>query len=327
MVGLGWEVDYLLYGDVRPVKIDVHPGITVRYQPTLQNIIDLINKGHYDHIIRIRLMLAERPMYIAFVRRSNLPARFHTMALTWPTTVPRALWLYLESYLSIRGGRIICASKRLYHLLTRAGSAPILIMPPVPSDYFVDLNDKSIGENLRIVYLGHLNRYRCIDDVLRLFTYLSNMSGFVPALVATHDPRNTISNHYHGLLSNQQCFRYISVNRQNYSPELDDMIKDVLREADVLVQPYSTLDSPLVILESMASLCLPLTTRIKGIPELCGSHAFIAHPKRFFPEAVRLLSGLDGQRLVEERRGLFHRSRVLGYDESAVRQRLFDVLG
>ena len=67
---------------------------------------------------------------------------------------------------------------------------------------------------------------------------------------------------------------------------LPGSLDDIFRNADVIVLPYKrfdrTIDPPLILLEAMASLCIPLTRPAGAVPEvvpsqwLCDSEDFVS---------------------------------------------------
>ena len=154
-----------------------------------------------------------------------------------------------------------------------------LLLPPVPESFFLAPEDKPRHEELRVNYIGRTEPGKGIEAVLALFTLLKNRPEVQVAIYGYHHPNSTPSVQVHEELSRQTDIPYFYTPYAGYTPEVDENMGRRLRDTDILVLPYqrisSTMDTPLLLTEGMASLCAVATRPLGDIPSIYGSGPFI----------------------------------------------------
>jgi glycosyltransferase involved in cell wall biosynthesis len=128
---------------------------------------------------------------------------------------------------------------------------------------------------------------------------------------------------------------YIEVERKLWTPATDEQVLKLLRETDVFVQPYrtleSTVDTPLLLLEAMAALCVVLSRPVGDIKEIYGESPFIIYGDSFVDSAMEVLEHLASAKgmstLMQERERLYQHVRSLGCSVTDVTARFLEGLG
>ena len=123
--------------------------------------------------------------------------------------------------------------------------------------------------------------------------------------------------------------RYVEVERDNYTPAIDEKVCTILKETDIFVQPYrtleSTVDTPLLLLEAMASLCAVMTRPVGDVERIYGESPFLIRGDSFVDSAMELLEGLEPgkmrEKVLEERVRLYERVHSLGCNVEEVIER------
>lgn len=312
----GNVVDYVIYGGKNTKEVNINSNLRLKYFITFEDAVKELEKS-YDHVFPIRLAINERPKYLLFLRKNLRHYRSNYIALIWPNFVKRNL-MFIEANLVSYKGKIFCVSPRLYNTFKRWTKKAIFLYPPVPKEYFLNLDEKPVNDKIKITYLGNLTPDKYIEEVINLFIYLNKKGNFELFIFGTFDPYNPKSVKIHNLLKEQKEIRYVHINRDSYSPETDGLVREILKGSDILVQPYktliNTLDTPLLLLEGMASLCAVLTTNVGSIKEIYGDSVYILPGKNFIEEAKILLNNLTYEMVLKERERIYKRNQKLRFD-------------
>lgn len=324
----GCLVDYVMYGCHDEKEIAINSNLFLKYFTSFENALRVLEKP-YDHVFPIKIDLSKRLQYIRFLAKNNLPTRFHYFALVWPKLVKRSLIL-LETSLFSKNGKIFCISPRLYDLFKRFFKKTVFIWPPVPEVYYVRPDEKPKNNPMKITYLGNLTTDKYVEEVFELFLRQKMRDNYEFSVYGTFDPLNEKSESIHKKLLKQKEIRYLHLDRESYSSDIEQLVIRVLKETDVLFQPYrtliNTLDTPLLVLEAMASLCVVVTTRIGNVEDIYGESPFILSRENFFDEAMAVLERLNYQMILTERERLWKRNKMLLFDLENVGRRFTETL-
>ena len=325
----GDEVDYVIYGSRQTEETKIMTNIRLRYFQSFEEAIQALSES-YDHVIRIWLTRRDRPKYILFCRKLSNSTKFHYALLTWPDSIIKRKLKFIEVKIVSFNGIIICASFRLFRAIKKWVKNAVFIFPPVPEDYFINIAEKPKNERIKITFLGILSTNKGIEEVIELFKELKDNSKFECVIYGTYDPKNKNSFEIHNWLKEQKEINYIEVDRKKYSPRIEEMVKEVLKETDIFIQPYkrlgSTLDTPVLLLEAMASLCAIITTPIGSIPEIYGKSEFLIPEKYFLERAKNLLQNITYEKILSERERIFQRNQELKFDVKNVIKAYYETL-
>lgn len=154
----------------------------------------------------------------------------------------------------------IGASPAICDQLQAFGQDPLLLLPPVPDDFFVSVGDKRAGPPFRVGFIGRIGRDKGFHLVLQHFreaqAALSGQFNF--SIHGYYDEHNAESMQ---LADDARRQENLSVHLEPlgaWSLEREQSVKQFLREADLLYLPYlylqDTLATPLLVLEGLAAL-------------------------------------------------------------------------
>lgn len=326
---LGHEVDYILYDAPQERIVEAAPGLKMAYCRTFGQGLATLLKGSYDHVFRVWLSRRDRLKYLWVTRQAEGGTRWHHGYLAWPDSFLKRPLLALEGRLASPRGAAICVSPRQYLTIRKYHNHTCLVLPPVPEDYFLTPEKKNRNGRINITFLGNLTQDKYIGEIFALFEKLRGDPRLRFTICGTHDRSNPRSVKMHHRLQRQKGIPYVHVDVEGYSPAVDAMVKNVLHETDVLVQPYRTLQNtlatPLLLLEAMAALCAVITTPVGSVPDIYGESLFLL-PRESFPEkAEKLLSSITQEHLLAERTRIFHRNQELQFQQGNILEKMLAV--
>ncbi len=333
LVQSGSEVDYILYNAEELKEVSPVPNLKIKYFPGFKAAVQAMAASSYDHIVNIRLSRIDRMkmfFYLPFCLRNS---RYHYMAFVWPDSAWKRRVIFYEAAMLSRLGRgkIICVSERLFRECSRISKNTYSILPPVPKNYFTDLVSKNNGDKIKLIFLGVLYADKGIDEAIEIFKALKDNPKFETLICAIHEPKNEKSVAIRDWLRSQDVIKYIEVNRYEYSPSVREMVGRMLKESDVLVQLYTTLgatvDTPLLLLEAMASLCAVITTPIGNIPDIYGSSRFLIDTSNGINKVLSFLETLSQEEVDRERKRIYEQNKKLQFEASKVASQFAMILG
>lgn len=326
----GHEIEYVLYDAPQEKGSQVAPRLTLAYCRTFDQGLTRVLTGNYDHVLRVWLSRQDRLRYIWAIRRHGPKTKWHQFCLAWPDAPLKRSLVVLDSYLSPFRGMAFCVSYRQYSAIKNYQKNAYLALPPVPEEYFLTPVQKGQNSRINVTFLGNLTPDKFGAEVIALFEKLQPDSRFRFSIYGTHDRSNPLSVKMHNYLQRQKAITYVHVDMEGYSLEIDALVRRVLQETDVFVQPYrtlqNTLDTPLLLLEAMASLCAVMTTPLGSVQDIYGRSRFLL-PAEGFPERVEnVLTCLTWESLLAERNRILERNRKLRFHQTAVLENLLAVL-
>ena len=184
----------------------------------------------------------------------------------------------------------------------------MLLRPPIPDEFYLTPAEKENNKELNVVFMGRLDPEKGINDVIRLFEHLGSKKGLSVAIHGYTWNGLAESVDIHRYLNDQDTIAYSSCPHREYDERTQSKVRDVLRTADVIVLPYRefnrTLDPPLILLEAMASLCIPITCPVGTISGLIHRPDCLISADTFFDDAEKRILAIQGD-IHQERQDLF----------------------
>lgn len=323
------EVDYILYNENIDTVLTPLKGLTLRYFKTFDRALKATMSG-YDHVITIYLSPRDRLQYIFFRKKYNKSTFFHFIYFSWPDLLIKRSLYFTEAMFFPYNGKLFCISKRQFEYVRRWANNVVYLLPPVPDNYFLKLEEKPINEKIRITFLGRVDPGKGINEVIEIFKTLKGNDKFDCSIYGIHIPEHKESFKIHNFLKNQDEIKYIEVERKKYSPEVEEMVRDVLKNTDILILPYkklsSTIDTPLTLLEAMASLCVVITKPFGNIPDIYGKSKFIIPSENFVNNTLNLLNSITYDDLIEERKRIYEQNNILDFKTSSIVKKFLEAI-
>jgi glycosyltransferase involved in cell wall biosynthesis len=327
LIRQGHQVDFVVYGAPNPYQGQAGPGIRLSVWVDLKEALATL--PGYDHVMTMYMHAGDRLRYLRFRRRERRGVRFHKVYFVCPDSPIRRKLAFLDARLYPFIGRLFCISPRLLREVEGWSDRGTLLLPPVPESFFLAPEDKPRHEELRVNYIGRTEPGKGIETVLALFTLLKNHPQVQVAIHGYHHPNSTPSVQVHEELSRQTDIPYFYIPYDEYTPEVDENMRRLLMDTDILVLPYqrlsSTIDTPLLLLEGMASLCAVATRPLGDIPSIYGPGPFIiSNPGSIGAAATAILGAREV--LEAERRRVKQQRDALGFSTNSIVDRLISAL-
>ena len=275
------------------------PGLVFFYYTTFEKAIQNIISSSYTHVLCTWLSPIDRLKFAKFRRRMKFTNKFHNILFFYPEMVLKRLMKFSEFICVPYNGNIFCVSKRQYRFLKRATKRVKYLPPIVPDEYFAEPKNEYTPENrkINITFLGRIDPRKGINEVIKLFKKLNSNKTYSCSIHGIYIPGDKEAVDIRNWLQQQQTIKYIETDRQRFSPRVDQMVRDVLSETDIFLQPYTslntTVDTPLLLLEAMASSCAVITTGIGNVGELYGPSKFLIEGDCFVNNALELLKRIS----------------------------------
>jgi len=327
LIRQGHQVDFVVYGAPNPSQGQADPGIRLSVWVALKEALATL--PGYDHVMTMYVPTRDRLRYLRCRRRERRRVRFHQGYFVWPDSPIRRKLAFLDARLYPFNGRLFCISPRLAREVEGWSDRGALLLPPVPESFFLAPEDKPRHEALRVNYIGRTEPGKGIEAVLALFTLLKNRPEVQVAIYGYHHPNSTPSVQVHEELSRQTDIPYFYTPYAGYTPEVDENMGRLLRDTDILVLPYqrisSTMDTPLLLLEGMASLCAVATRPLGDIPTIYGTGPFIINSPGSIEAAATAILGAR-EVLEAERRRVKQQRDALGFSTNSIVDRLISAL-
>jgi len=317
----GDDTDYVMYDSAGRRDETVSPSITCRYFEGIKPALRFV-RDRYDHVVTVYVYPRHRPLYHAVKRLDD--ATHHFVYFSWPSSpIKRAIYLN-EQRIASPGGRLFCLSGRQYRYVKQWSDDACLLRPPVPESYFCTPDERAVGDRLRVRFIGRVDPEKGIQTVIDLFKRLNN-ERFDCSLHGIHHSDDQTAVRIHRSLQKQTAFTYVHRDREQFTPDIEKEVGDLLRETDIFVQPYkqmsSTIDAPLLVLEAMATLVPTLTVATPNLVELYGESPFLLSPDNTATDLVELVSRTSEADIINERKRLHNRVQSLDISQESTADR------
>lgn len=299
------KITCCFYGSDRCEQNDIKPRLESVRVHSFHDALQYLSALQPDNVIATYIHPRDR-LTFAWFRKLNKDIRFHNIVFFYPQGRLKRYIKFLEYWFCPYNGKLFCVSNRQYDSLKAITDSVVYLPPIIPEDYFVDIGDKEENQILQVTFLGRLDPHKGIKETIKLFDDLRCDKRFNCTIYGIHIRSDVESYRMHQWLNAQDKIKYIEVDRKSYSTDTEQMVKNVLRQTDIFVQPYATLDStvdaPLLLLEAMASLCLVLSTAVGDVSTLYGNSSYVLEREKFIAGANTLLKSLSLADLHAERK-------------------------
>jgi glycosyltransferase involved in cell wall biosynthesis len=324
----GHQADFVVYGSPTSQSRIVGPGIGLYYFTNFRDACAALLKG-YEHVLTLQICASDRLQYLRFRRLNGSMVRFHKIYCGWPDSLLKRKVGFLDARLFPFNGRVFCISPRLFNDVHRWSDRAVLLVPPVSEQYFLSPGDKPTHDKLRLTYIGRTESGKGIEEVISLFTKLKDSPGLHCKIHGFHHRNLQASVQIHGWLQHQKGISYSYTPFESYCQEVEDNLIRILKDTDILLLPYrklsSTIDTPMLLLEGMASLCAVITPAEGSIPNIYGSSPFLFTEKQDVAAIINLAQA-SPKHLADERQRIFGRNAELGFQATRVAARLLEAI-
>ena len=213
-------------------------------------------------------------------------------------------------------------SPRIYQHVSKWSKRAVLLLPSVEEKYFLKPSEKNISDKLRITYLGRVDPGKGTMSAVEIVRRLASQKNIESRICGFSWPRlpDTVSLEKKLLVDSN--IRYESVKPDKWTDVVDDNLRTLLHETDILLLPYhklsSTIDTPLLLLEGMASLCAIITKPLGDIPGIYGKSKFLISSESFIDDTTTLLKNLSFDDLAKERKRVYDKNKKINFATGAV---------
>ncbi|KGK98084.1 hypothetical protein LI82_10115 [Methanococcoides methylutens] len=314
-----FQIDYIIYGNSCDNEVTHFPGLRSKYYQRLDRALESLKD--YDHIVAIYFPPNDLPAYLYYRTKQLRKNHFSKLHQTWPdSTVIRKLMFTINRVISINSNSF-AVSPRLVQSIKKWSHRAELLWPPVPSNYFVNPSQKSVSNKTRVTFIGRIDVGKGVLETIDIFNALADRPEIELAFYGMYWESDPKAVQLHQQLLEQTNFNYVPINFAEYSSHIEKMVQSVLRDTDIFIQPYrklsSTIDTPLLILEAMASLCAVITKPYGNIPYVYGKSPCLIDDPHLCEKATELILSAN-EWLPSERKRIELQNDKLKFDVSSV---------
>ena len=179
--------------------------------------------------------------------------------------------------------------------------------------------------------MGRIDISKGIKETIEIFKSLKNNPKLEFAIYGIHMLEDKKGIEIYNWLKKQTDIKYVTIDRKKYSPEMEEQTQRILKETDIFIQPYkklsSTIDTPVLLLEAMASLCVVITKPFGNILEIYGKSKFLIPEETFVPAAINLLQDISSEDIEEERKRIYQQNQKFNFRASEMAIKFLQALG
>lgn len=321
------RIEWLFYGSEFKKTINHSNRFSSRYFCKFDELLEYVYDTKPEHVVCTWIYPRDRIKFAHF-RRNNKKIVFHKIEFFYPENSLIRLLKFSDLLIYPYNGKIFCVSYRQLNYLKKLSRNCVLILPPVPEYYFLKPEDKPKSEKINLTFIGRIDPRKGIEETLRLFDYLKQDNKFhisIMGIYIKNDPGVTASLNY---LRDNFKGSYILLDRNGYNDEVEHKVFEVLKGTDIFFQPYrnldSTVDTPLLLLEGMATLCTIVTTDISNVKNYYGNSSFIFKPINFLEDAKRFLTNISYEIILKERLRIYEEIKKVRCSVSKVSESFLD---
>lgn len=322
------QIKYILYGN-KNKTIKVNDNLELIYIKNFQDSLEYIKNENFNHIINSWLLTKDRVIFHSFAKKYFEYTKFHYLIFFYPDTILKKIMKFYELLFFKINGKTFLVSKRQKKLFNPFEKNLSIINPPIDDSYFLEkINTKS--KKIKISFLGRIDPRKGIDKVINIFQQIQHLNLFELNIHGIYIPEDPEATKIHNWLMNQKKINYFQVEREKFSNKIDSMVINVLRDTDIFIQPYknldSTVDTPLLIIESLACNCIVLSSKLPSVQNIQGDSDYLLDYEHFEEKAVEILSSITIEKINTEKDRIFSkRSELLeSYESVNVAKKFMD---
>ena len=176
-------------------------------------------------------------------------------------------------YMFFTTNKLIVLSKNLKKQFLKFNIESTIILPPIPSLFKTTKIEKYNSHTPTVTFVGRIDKRKGVDLTIALFLKLSALKvakcRFYGIYISDDNNSKELD-----FLNNQKLFFFKLINRKKYSKKIDTDLLSWLDNTDYFIQPYnsihSTVDTPLLLLESLSRGCKVYSTKIQQAIDILG---------------------------------------------------------
>jgi len=325
----GLRVEFILY-DSPTINIEEpEPFFTVRSVACFNDALDYLAKE--DGPVLVNAVCGkDRLRFIKFrhdTKRSICWVMVYSLLseLWWPRFKH-----FIEARLYAYNGGSLCMSERLMHYVSHFDKNARALIPPVDKLFFRSPEEKMIDGEIHVTYIGRLEEGKGAGEALQILKGLSIDSRFKMKAVVYAFDGDVDADAYDYDFRTINGLDYSRRDHSGWEPMNDQILANVLAQTDVLLLPYrrisSSIDTPLLLLEGMASLCCCICPPLGDIPKITGLNPYLIASENFTQNALVLLHKLDHADIKLEQKRLFKRCKELAFGTESATDQLLSIL-
>lgn len=324
------EIHGVFYGSDEPTVVRPVGETELHYVASLKDALSVLDGWTDADVVTTRLDPTDRLRFARY-RRYHRRHTYHSLEFFYPESPVLRTLKFLQHRLLPYDGTVFCVSRRLEEAVGRYASDTVYLPPPVDESFFRTPEEKSTDETISLTFVGRIDPRKGIEEVIDLYRELAAEDRYEFAIHGTYISDDDAAVEVRNRLKSDPDIAYTEVDRHAHTPAVDENVRSLMAETDVFLQPYRTLDStvdtPLLLLESMASLCAVLTRPVGNVGDIYGDSPFLISDGEVSERATDLLATVDRDRIRTERERIHERVSGMAFDTGSVAERFLRALG
>lgn len=224
-------------------------------------------------------------------------------------------------------------SRRLAECVRRYRNRAHVLIPPVPSEYSRREGDKGGDGKIVVAYIGRLEGGKGALEAVEILEELAGYNDIEARVLAYRCGESAEARELRDRIAGNDRIRYKERTHVGWAGSIEEEMARELGEIDILLLPYrrvnSSIDTPLLLLEGMASLCCCMVRGGGDISEVYGRSPFLIEARSdgdFVKRACELIRGGGWGMVRKERARLVDRRRHVACDTASVTDGLIRIL-
>ena len=323
------NMEFVHYGCDQDEHDTPLPNLSIYRYRTLESALTHLSERQPIVVVNaVRAKDRLRFMRFRFQHRKTLSI-FITLSL-YPEALVKRLRYLLELRLYPYTDGAICMSSRIATTVRTWRQSTTPLLPPVPTAMYLSPTQKPAGNRFSVRYIGRLERGKGAEEAIAIMEAISHRHDIDLNIVGYMFDGDTHAVELEKKLIKHPAITYTRAEHAYWSPELEAELANTLKETDILLLPYrrlsSSIDTPLLLTEGMASLCCIVTPQLGDIPSLYGTSPFLLALETLTQDAISLLGNITRADITTERERLYQRVRQLDFDSDTTSEKFLTIV-